>query len=84
MQNEEELTEEHSSQKLQRQKMGKTHSWPLDLKAPMLLGSKINYFAGLKVEQARPTRVRVDGSHCSPKGRKMRREEGHAWGLEPK
>lgn len=84
MQNEEELTKEHSSLKLQRQKMRKIHSCPLDWKASMLLERKINYFAGLKQEQVWPIRVRIDRLHRSPKGRKMRREEGHAWGLDPK
>lgn len=83
MQNEEELTKEHSSQKLQRQRMGKMHSCPLDLKALMLLESKVNDLAGWKLEQAGLIRARVDRAHCRPKGRKMKREEGHAWGREP-
>lgn len=84
MQNEEELTKEHWSQKPQRQKMGKILFCPFDLKALMLLESKTNYFMGPKIKLGHLIRVRVDRSHRGPKGRKMRREEGHAWGLELK
>lgn len=75
-QNEEELTKEHRSQKPQRQKMGKIHFCPFDLKAMMLLENKTNYSVGLKIELRCLIRVRVDVSPCSPKGKKNEARRG--------
>lgn len=63
---------------------GKHTFCPFDFNAQMLLESKESYFAELKIAIGCLIRIRVDQSHCRPNGRKMRREEGHAEGLEPK